>query len=75
MIVVKKKKPVRRRRRRRSRIGPLQHMTAVNSYAALKDESYPLILRWVDEALKDPELRRKIDYHTRKILKAISEKF
>ncbi len=49
-------------------------MIAANSYAALRDESYPLILRWVDETLKDPELRRKIDYYTRKILKAIAEK-
>jgi len=70
---MKRKKPVRRRRRR-ERIGPFRHMISANSYSALADESYPIILRCVEETLKDPELRKKIDYYTRKILKAIAEK-
>ena len=53
---------------------PFRHMISANSYSALADESYPIILRCVEETLKDPELRKKIDYYTRKILKAIAEK-
>lgn len=51
-----------------------QEMLTATALAAFRDESYSLIVRWVEEALKDPELRKKIEYHTRAILKAIAEK-
>ncbi len=64
------------RRRRKSRIEPLpfRKLIVAHSYSALGDESYGIIQRCVDETLKDPELREKIDRLTREILKAILAK-
>jgi len=47
---------------------------AGNTVAALQDESYALIQRVVDDLMKDPELREKIEYHAHQIAKAILEK-
>ena len=49
------------------------------SFMARSDEAYlrwsdALIQRCVEETLKDPELREKIDYHARQIIKAIAAK-
>jgi hypothetical protein len=80
---VVQKKPRSQRRRPRSkarkksgpsRILPFRDILVANSYSALRDESYSLIQRCVDETLKDPELREKIEYHARKILQAIASK-
>ncbi len=51
-----------------------REIIATNVITAMKDESYSMVSRWVDELLKDPELRKKIEYHTREIFKAIAEK-
>jgi len=53
---------------------PFRVMVTVNACSALRDESDGLILQCVEETLKDPELREKIDYHARQILKAIAAK-
>ncbi|HET6202199.1 MAG TPA: hypothetical protein VFI25_05285 [Planctomycetota bacterium] len=52
----------------------MRPIVAGNVVAALRDESYTQISRWVDELQKDPEIRKKIEYHTRQILKAIAAK-
>jgi hypothetical protein len=70
---MKKKRTARRRKSARP-LYPFRHMITSPSYAALGDESYGIIQRCVDETLKDPELRRKIEYYARKILKAIAAK-
>jgi hypothetical protein len=63
--------------RRRPKTGgashfPFRDLIYANSYAALRDESYGIIQRAVDDMLKDRELREKIEYHAREILKAIA---
>ena len=60
------------KRYRRSDGAVIRKVLAGNVIAAFRDESYTQIARWVDELLKDPEVRRKIEYHTREILKAIA---
>lgn len=50
----------------------VQELVAGNVIAALRDESDTLIARWVDELLKEPEVRKKIEYHSREIVKAIA---
>lgn len=45
-----------------------------NVVSSFQDQSYTIIDKYVDELLKDPELREKIDYHTKEILRAIAEK-
>jgi hypothetical protein len=62
------------RRRRRPDGALMRPIVAGNVVAALRDESYTQISRWVDELQKDPEIRKKIEYHTRQILKAIAAK-
>ena len=69
---MKKKKPVRRPRR--ADLDPLRRIIAENTYAALRDESYSLILRCVEDILKGPKLRGKIDDYARKIAKSITAK-
>ena len=64
----------RRRRRPPRPILSFRDLIAANSYAGLKDESYTLILRCLEETMKDPELREKIEYHSRQILRAIAAK-
>lgn len=49
-------------------------MITANAYGALRDESYSIIQRCVEETLKDPELREKIDFYARQIIKAIAAK-
>jgi len=49
-------------------------MIAANAYEALCDESYGILHRCVEELLEDPELREKIEYHGRMILRAIAAK-
>jgi len=56
------------------RKSPFRDMIAGNSYAALRDESCAIIQRCVEETVKDPELREKIDYYARQIIKAIAAK-
>lgn len=58
-------------RTRRVRGRPFNHTTLRSTHPALRDA---LILRCVDETLKDPELAAKIDYHARQIIKAIAAK-
>ncbi len=77
----KKKKRIGRSRKRpgrlrRSRAGPLpfRDLITAHSFSALGDESHGIIQRCVDETLKDPELREKIEYYARKILRAIAAK-
>jgi hypothetical protein len=53
---------------------PFRDLITANSCHALEDESHGIIQRCVDETLKDPELREKIEYHARQILKAIAAK-
>src|SRR5262245_43607632 len=62
----------RRRRARSQRAFPLHDMIAANAYGALRDESYGIIHRCVEELLRDPELRETIEFHGRKILRAIA---
>jgi hypothetical protein len=69
---VKKKKPARRRRR--AGIDPLRSIIMENTYSAFRDESYSLILRCVEDMLKDPKLRGKIDDYARRIAKSIAAK-
>lgn len=45
-----------------------------NVLSAYKDESYTIIVRCIEEALKDPEIKAKIEFHTRAMFKAIAEK-
>ena len=76
---MKKKEPRRPRRRNGSRGPAARHfpfrdLISAHSYSALGDESYGIIQRCVDETLKDPELREKIEFHAREILKAIAAK-
>jgi hypothetical protein len=52
----------------------MRQTVAGNVVAALRDESDTQISRWVEDLLKDPEIREKIEYHTRQILKAIAPK-
>lgn len=51
-----------------------QSLLASNAVAAVKDESYALVVKIVDELLKDPDVARKIDFHTRQILRALASK-
>jgi hypothetical protein len=69
----KKKRAVRRRKAPAGR-SPFRDLITANSHHALEDESYGIIQRCVDETLRDPELREKIEYHARQILKAIAAK-
>jgi len=70
-----KARPRRRSRRSRTRDAlPLHNMIAANAYEALRDESYGILHRCVEELLEDPELREKIEYHGRMILRAIAAK-
>ena len=70
-----KARPRRRRRRSGARAAlPLHTMIAANAYGALRDESYGILHRCVEELLRDPELREKIEYYGRKILRAIAAK-
>lgn len=64
----------RRRKTRGNGSLPFRDILMANSYAALRDESYGIIQRCVEETLKDPELREKIEYYARQILKAIAAK-
>ncbi|MGH7150805.1 MAG: hypothetical protein ACREIU_08910 [Planctomycetota bacterium] len=52
----------------------MRQIVAGNVVAGLRDESYTQISRWVEDLLKDPEIREKIEYHTRQILKAIASR-
>ena len=72
-----KKKRGRPRKVKRAGNGssPMRRIILSNSYAAFQDESYSVILKCVEESLRDPEFRKKIDYHTREICKAIAERF
>lgn len=66
-----------RRRRRRRKAAPrysFRDLISVNSVAAMKDESYTMVQRCVEELMRDPELREKIEYHARQIMKAIAAK-
>ncbi|MBI4605003.1 MAG: hypothetical protein HY721_23830 [Planctomycetes bacterium] len=67
-----RRKNARRRQPRDGRL--LDELIASNVYTALRDESYTLISRLVDESLKDPKLREKIHRLTREILKHIAER-
>lgn len=75
---MKKKRRLRRRprtgRARRNGASPFRDILAGNAHCALRDERYALIQRCVEETLKDPELREKIDYYSRQIIKAIAAK-
>ena len=51
----------------------LDELLASNVYSAVRDESYTLISRLVDESLKDPKLREKIHRLTREIIKHLAE--
>jgi hypothetical protein len=46
-----------------------QSLLASNAVSAVKDESDSLVVKIVEELLKDPEVAKKIDFHTRQILK------
>jgi hypothetical protein len=63
----------RRRPRRRAPLG-LRDLIARDAYGALRDESYSHIQRAVEELLKDPDVREKIDAYARVFLKAILAK-
>ncbi len=65
-----KRKNVRRRQPRNGKL--LDELIASNVYSAVRDESYTLISRLVDESLKDPKLREKIHRLTREILKHLA---
>ena len=69
----KKARPGRRRARTDGEF-LFRDIITTNAYGSLRDESYSLIQRCAEETLKDPELREKIDYHARQILKAIAAK-
>jgi hypothetical protein len=78
---MKKKLPARRPRRAAGRVRrpsprhfPFRNLITAHSYSALGDESYGIIQRCVDETLRDPELREKIEFYAKKILKAIAAK-
>lgn len=60
------------RRSRRANGALMRQIVAGDVVAALRNESYTR--RWVEDLLKDPEIREKIEYHTRQILKAITAK-
>lgn len=63
----------RKKGRGRRRNGPMRDILTANVYSAWRDESYTLIARLVDETLKNPKVREKIEYHTREIMKVIAE--
>ena len=52
----------------------LEQRIATNTVAAARDESYSIVVGVVEELLKDPEVRKKIRYHTREIFKTLAEK-
>lgn len=44
-----------------------------NTLEAARVESYTITTRIVEELLKDPKLRRRLEYHSAQIIKAIAE--
>ena len=58
--------------RRRYSNGLLDELIAGNVYSAVRDESYTLIARLVDESLRDPKLREKIHDLTRTIIRHLA---
>lgn len=69
MILVRKNGSAKRRK-----MTVTQQLVSQNVFSAFRDESYAIIVKCVEEAMKDPELREKLEYHTRQMLKAIAEK-
>ena len=59
-------------RSRYSKDGLLDELIAGNVYSAVRDESYTLIARLVDESLRDPKLREKIHDLTRTIIRHLA---
>ena len=59
-------------RSRYSKDGLLDELIAGNVYSAVRDESYALIARLVDESLRDPKLRGKIHDLTRTIIRPLA---
>jgi hypothetical protein len=70
----KRRKRTARRQKPPARRFPFRDLITARSCRALEDESHGIIQRCVDDLLRDPELREKIDYHAREILKAIASK-
>ncbi len=64
----------RARRRAITRNGPFREILAHNAISAVRDESYRLVAKVVDELLEDPEVARKIEFYTRQIFKTLAEK-
>ena len=62
------------RRRGEPGVGHFQAMIATNAVAAVRDESYTLVAKIVDDLLRDPEVARKIEYHTRQIFRLLAAK-
>ncbi len=70
---MKAKRKVRRKKPARNGAF-MRELIAANVYSALRDESYTLIAKLVDETLKDPVLRERIQRLTRALLKGIAER-
>ncbi|MBI3269531.1 MAG: hypothetical protein HYZ53_10960 [Planctomycetes bacterium] len=69
-MAVRKRRKVRRSRGN----GHLRELIAHNVVASMQDESDRLVARIVDELLADPEVAKKIEYHTRQIFKTLADR-
>lgn len=63
----------RKKGRGRRRNGLMKEIVTANVYSAWRDESYTLIARLVDETLRKPKVRERIEALTREIMKVIAE--
>ena len=52
----------------------LQAFVAASAISAVNDESYALVVKIVEDLLKDPEVAEKIGCYTRQIFKTLAKK-